>query len=274
LPDEPGGRIRVRVRVHLAGCRVLFHQLLLPDIPFNEQVDSAAGIAELGGVVQKVEGGETKAFGEAFLGDVEALGEVPVLGGLVDACAEAVDGAAKEQLGGDVQGQVEEQRLEVDDAVGRHAVGQVGDMLVEVAQVLVLGADELLAEQLARVLPGGALLGEDAVSEEGRKDGRAAAEAIVLEVGREEGLHVPGVQDVVGAGPDEQELAQVVARLVVLGDGAEEGEEAAVGVGLPQLLDAVDAERPALCEGGRQLAAVPVAVECVGLGAAAKDCYY
>ncbi len=117
------------------------------------------------------------------------------------------------------------------------------------------------------MLPGGALLGEDAVSEEGGKDGWAAAKAIVLKVGGEKGLHVPRVQDMVGAGANKQVLAQVVARLVVLRDGAQEGQETALGVGLPEFLDAVDAERPALCEGGRQLAAVPVAVECVGLGA-------
>ncbi len=112
---------------------MLFHQPLLPDVPFHERVDSPAGIAELGRVVEEVERGEAKAFGEAFLGDVEALGELPILSGLVDARAEAVDGAAKQQLGGNVQGQVEEQGLEVDDAVSRHAVDQVVDMFVKVA---------------------------------------------------------------------------------------------------------------------------------------------
>jgi hypothetical protein len=93
-------------------------------------------------------------------------------------------------------------------------------VLVEVAQVLILGADELLPEQFPRALPCGTLLGENAISQQRRKDARTATESVVLEVGRKERLDVGWVQDVVGTRSDEQILAQVVPRLVVLGDGA------------------------------------------------------
>jgi hypothetical protein len=136
--------------------------------------------------------------------------------------------------------------LEVNVPIGRHTVDQVADMLVEVAQVLILRANELLAEQFPRAPPCGTLLGENSIAQQRRKDARTTAEPVVLETGREERLYVGWVQDVVCTRSDEQILTQVVPRLVVLGDGAEEGEETAVRVGLPELFDAVNPQRPSL----------------------------
>lgn len=56
-------------------------------------------------------------------------------------------------------------------------------MLVEVAEVLILGTDKLLPEEFPRVFPGGALLSENALAEERTKNPRAAAETVILEVG-------------------------------------------------------------------------------------------
>lgn len=96
-------------------------------------------------------------------------------------------------------------------------------MLVEIAEILILRADELLSKQLPRMLPGSAFLGEDAISQQRCKDGRTTAKTIVLEVGRKERFDVCRVQDVVCPRPDEQILAQVVTWFVVLGYGAQEG---------------------------------------------------
>jgi len=74
------------------------------------------------------------------------------------------------------------------------------------------------------------------------------------------------VQDVKGPWSNKEVLAEVVPGLVVLGDGAEKGKQTAVGVGVPELLDAIDAERPSCWQSGRQLATVLATKGSVGLG--------
>jgi hypothetical protein len=70
---------------------------------------------------------------------------------------------------------------------------------------------------------------------------------------------------VVCAWPDEEELVEVFARLIILRNGTEKGEKASVGVGLPKLFDTVDTERPARWEFGWQLAAVLAGVDGISL---------
>jgi hypothetical protein len=74
------------------------------------------------------------------------------------------------------------------------------------------------------------------------------------------------VQDVKGPWSNKKVLAEVVPRLVVLGDGAEKGKQTAVGIGVPELLDAIDAERPSCWQSRRQLATVFATKGSVGLG--------
>ena len=64
-------------------------------------------------------------------------------------------------------------------------------MVVEVTEILILGAGKLLPEKLARVLPCYAFLGEDAVSEQ-RGEGRwAAAKSVICSSQRQyEGVAV------------------------------------------------------------------------------------
>lgn len=140
--DKPGSRVLAFLGIH----RRLFHEPLLPDVPLDKAVDVATSLAESSGVVNSMERGQSEAFGKALLCDVKALGEFPVLSRLIDAGAEAVNGPAEEQFCGHIHGQIKEERLEVDVAVGRYAVDQVADVFVEVAKVLILRADELLSE--------------------------------------------------------------------------------------------------------------------------------
>lgn len=107
LLDEPGSR----VLAFLGICRPLFHEPLFPDVPLDKAVDVAASLAERGGVVNSMERGQSEAFCEALLCDVEALGELSVLGRLINASAEAVDGPAEKQLRGHIHGQVKKERL-------------------------------------------------------------------------------------------------------------------------------------------------------------------
>jgi hypothetical protein len=74
------------------------------------------------------------------------------------------------------------------------------------------------------------------------------------------------VQDVKGPWSNKKVLAEVVPGLVVLGDGAEKGKQTAVGVGVPELLDTIDTERPSRWQSGRQLKTVFVTKGSVGLG--------
>jgi hypothetical protein len=56
--------------------------------------------------------------------------------------------------------------------------------------------------------------------------------------------------------PDEEKLIQIIARLVVLCDGAKKCKETTVGVGVPELLDPINTQRPAFGQLRRELAAM------------------
>ena len=73
-----------------------------------------------------------------------------------------LDGIAKQEEHGRVEGKLEEQRLEVDDAVFRYAIHDILDAALDLLKVLVAVRRELRTQQLARVFPGRSVLGEDA----------------------------------------------------------------------------------------------------------------
>lgn len=149
-----------------------------PNVLFDKAMNVAACLAKGGRAVKGLEGREAKAFRESFLGNTEALGKDSVFVGLVSVRSQAVDRISKEQCRGGVQGEGEEERLEVDDAVAGDSVDEVANVFAKrLLEMLVLRADELSSKQVPRVFPGSALLREDAVAEERREYGRPVAKS-------------------------------------------------------------------------------------------------
>lgn len=127
-----------------------------------------------------MEGYQAKAFGQALLCNVKALGKLLVSCCLVHSGAQAVDGPSEEKGCSGIEGQVEEQWLQVDSSGGWYAHDQVLDVFSKsMVKLLIVGSDELLAQKLSGVFPGGTFLGEDATAQEGGKDGGATTETIV-----------------------------------------------------------------------------------------------
>lgn len=110
-------------------------------------MDVPAGFPEGRRIVEVMERRQTEPLRKALLGNGEALGEYSVHSSLVDVGSEAVDRGPEKQCGRSIQGQVEEEWLEVDHAVCGHAVDKIINMLAERQfEVLVFRAGELLAQ--------------------------------------------------------------------------------------------------------------------------------
>jgi hypothetical protein len=64
------------------------------------------------------------------------------------------------------------------------------------------------------------------------------------------------MQDMKSSGTKEQILGEIVSRLVVTCYRAQEFKKMALGVGIPQLFDSINSQRPSLWQLGWQLATV------------------
>lgn len=67
---------------------------------------------------------------------------------------------------------------------------------------------------------------------------------ITCKTGGQNSRHVPGIQDVESPWSDKKELIAIIQRIKILCDIAKELEKAALAVGLPDLPQTINAQRP------------------------------
>ena len=133
-------------------------------------------------------------------------------------------------------------------------------MFMEVVKVLILGADELFPQQFSRMFPLTSFLCENAIAEERSKDRSAGPKSVICKVRRQDHLDISGVQYMICSWAEQEVLIQVVPWLIVLCYGDKEGKKPAIGIGLPEFLNAVDAEGPSLLQFRGELAAMLAAI--------------
>lgn len=93
---------------------------------------------------------DAKTFNETFLGNIKALCKQTVVGVLVEAGSEAVDGAAQDQRCRSVERKIEEEGLQIDHSRGSSQVtNEVIDMLAKGVEILILDSGKLLAKEFS-----------------------------------------------------------------------------------------------------------------------------
>lgn len=182
--------------VHL-GARLLLHVDLLPvphrlvDELVHVLVADADGLHALFVLVETAQEAQARAHGNRILRLVERLGERGFGGPARGRGAQAINALTKEELGRRVDGEAEEQLLEVDGAaVAREHLEQGLDVALEGLEVGDLVSSEVWPDHGARVGPGFAVAVEDAVAQQRTEGVVAVAQAVVFELEREDRLNV------------------------------------------------------------------------------------
>jgi hypothetical protein len=155
-------------------------------------------------------------------------------------------------------------------------------MFFKLVTVLILGSNKLLPEKFPGVLPRLAFLCEDAIAKEGSKYSSPTSKAVIwawlhqydspailhrvrafsraqdltFEISRQQSLDILRMQNMESTRSYKKILVKVVPWFIVLCNRAEEGQEAAISIGIPELLDSVYSQGPSLWQLWWEFAAV------------------
>lgn len=166
--------LQQRVDEHILpriGGRMLRVLQALPHHRVDKLVDGAASAPEPWAANEPVEVPEPPALGQVVLCDRERLRKVRLLGRRrklmrLRRGVERANGPAEEEERGRVEGEAEEERLQVDRPAFRDEIHELLDRVLDLAEVRRAVGGELRAQKIPRVLPRRPILREDAVAQE------------------------------------------------------------------------------------------------------------